>query len=75
VAVTCVFGVTDPNYSGCSWCDVLDVLEQYRNEGKPTVLVLKHDFPADIAAKVTIYKMRGRTHPACVDTAFASRWV
>merc|ERR1712195_339809 len=51
-AVTCVFGVTDPNYTALSWCDVLDVLEEYRNQGKPTVLMLKHDFPADIASKV-----------------------
>jgi len=61
-AVTCVFGVTDPNYTALSWCDVLDVLEEYRNQGKPTVLMLKHDFPADIASKVGLVGGNMATH-------------
>ena len=54
--------VTDPNFSQLSWCDVLDVLEEYRNAGKPTVLVLKHDFPQDIASKVGLVGGNMATH-------------
>jgi 4-hydroxy-4-methyl-2-oxoglutarate aldolase len=48
-AVTCVFGLPDPNYSRLSFMDVIDALEQ---SPQPTVLVLKQDFPPEIAGKV-----------------------
>ena len=64
--MTCVFGLTDPNYhnahNACSWCDVLDVLEEYRNQGKPTILVLKHAFPEAIASKVGLVGGNMATH-------------
>jgi len=48
-AVTCVFGLPDPNYSRLSFMDVIDALEQSK---KPTILIIKQIFPAEIAGKV-----------------------
>ena len=48
-AVTCVFGVPDPNYSRLSFMDVLDALDASK---KPTILVFQQKFPPEIAAKV-----------------------
>lgn len=46
-AVTCVYGAKDPTFSLLTWPDVLDVLQQYRDAGKPTVLVIKHNYPKE----------------------------
>jgi regulator of RNase E activity RraA len=47
-AVTCVFGLPDPNYSGrLSLLDVLDELERMG----PTILVIQQKWPAHLAAK------------------------
>ena len=48
-AVTCVFGLPDPNYSRLSFMDVIDILEQSK---KPTILIIKQIFPPEIAGKV-----------------------
>lgn len=48
-AVTCVFGLPDANYSRLSFMDVVDALEQSK---KPSILVIKQDFPPEIANKV-----------------------
>ena len=48
-AVTCVYGLPDPNYSRLSFLDVIDALEASR---KPTILVLEQKFPPEIAGKV-----------------------
>lgn len=48
-AVTCVFGLPDPNFSRLSFMDVLDALDAMP---KPTVLVLEQKFPPELAAKV-----------------------
>ena len=49
-AVTCVYGLPDPNFSGrLSFLDVVDALDA---SPKPTVLVLEQKFPPEIAAKV-----------------------
>ncbi len=48
-AVTCVFGLPDPNYSKLSFMDVIDALEQ---SPQPTILILKQAFPPEIAGKV-----------------------
>lgn len=48
-AVTCVYGLPDPNFSRLSFMDVLDALDAMP---KPTVLVLQQNFPAEIAGKV-----------------------
>ena len=48
-AVTCVFGVPDPNYSRLSFMDVLDALDASK---KPTILVFQQKFPPEIADKV-----------------------
>ena len=48
-AVTCVFGLPDPQFARLSFLDVLDALEA---APKPTVLVLQQKFPAAIAGKV-----------------------
>jgi len=48
-AVTCVFGLTDPNFSRLTWLDVLDVLEA---SPKPTVLVFQQKFPPELVGKV-----------------------
>jgi len=48
-AVTCVFGLPDPNYSRLSFMDVVDALDASK---KPTILVFQQKFPPDIAGKV-----------------------
>lgn len=48
-AVTCVFGLPDPNFSRLTFMDVLDALDAMP---KPTILVLEQDFPPEIAGKV-----------------------
>ena len=48
-AVTCVYGLPDPNYNRLTFMDVLDALDAMP---KPTVLVLQQKFPPEIAGKV-----------------------
>ena len=48
-AVTCVFGLPDPNYARLSFMDVIDALEASR---KPSILVFQQKFPPDTANKV-----------------------
>jgi len=48
-AVTCVYGLPDPNYNRLSWMDVLEALDA---SPKPTILVLEQRFPPEIAKKV-----------------------
>ena len=48
-AVTCVYGLPDPTYSRLSFMDVIDALEQSK---KPTILIIKQNFPSEIADKV-----------------------
>jgi regulator of RNase E activity RraA len=59
-AVTCIFGESDPNYTGkVGWCDVLDVIEK---SPKPCILVLKHQFPEKIKNKVGLIGGNMCTH-------------
>ena len=48
-AVTCVYGLPDPNYARLSFMDVLDAMEA---SPQPTVLVIEQKFPDEIAGKV-----------------------
>jgi regulator of RNase E activity RraA len=48
-AVTCVYGLPDPNYSRLSFMDVVDALDA---SPKPTILVLEQKFPPELAGKV-----------------------
>lgn len=48
-AVTCVYGLPDPNYNRLTFMDVLDALDAMP---KPTILVLQQKFPPEIAGKV-----------------------
>jgi regulator of RNase E activity RraA len=48
-AVTCVYGVPDPNFDELSFMDVVDALD---DSPKPTILALEQDFPDDVAGKV-----------------------
>jgi len=48
-AVTCVFGLPDPDYARLSFMDVIDALDASK---KPTILVFQQKFPAEIAGKV-----------------------
>ena len=48
-AVTCAYGLPDPNYSRLSFLDLIDALEASK---KPTILVLQQKFPPEIAGKV-----------------------
>ena len=48
-AVTCVYGLPDPNFSRLSFMDVIDALDA---SPKPTILVLQQKFPPAIAGKV-----------------------
>jgi 4-hydroxy-4-methyl-2-oxoglutarate aldolase len=48
-AVTCVYGLPDPNFNRLSFIDVVEALEA---SPKPTVLVLQQKFPPEIAGKV-----------------------
>ena len=48
-AVTCVFGLPDPNFSGrLSFMDVVDALDAMK---KPTILVIQQKWPAELMAK------------------------
>ncbi len=48
-AVTCVYGLPDPMYSGLTFMDVIDALEA---SPKPTIFVFEQRFPPEIAGKV-----------------------
>jgi regulator of RNase E activity RraA len=49
LAVTCVYGLPDPNYSGrLTFMDVIDALDAMR---KPTILVIQQRFPPALVAK------------------------
>ncbi len=48
-AVTCVYGLPDPNYARLSFMDVIDALDA---SAKPTVLILQQKFPPELAGKV-----------------------
>lgn len=48
-AVTCVYGLPDPNFSRLSFMDVIEALDASQ---KPTILVLQQKFPPEIAGKV-----------------------
>ena len=48
-AVTCVFGLPDPNYSRLTFLDLIDALEASE---KPAILVFQQRFPPEIAGKV-----------------------
>ena len=48
-AVTCVFGLPDPNYSRLTFMDVVDALEASK---KPSILVFQQKFPKKLAGKV-----------------------
>jgi len=48
-AVTCVYGLPDPDFKGPSFADVIDALDVMP---KPTILVLQQKFPPELAGKV-----------------------
>ena len=48
-AVTCVYGLPDPNYSRLSFVDVLEAAEATK---KPAIFVFQQKFPPEIAGKV-----------------------
>jgi 4-hydroxy-4-methyl-2-oxoglutarate aldolase len=48
-AVTCVYGLPDPNFARLTFMDVIDALDA---APKPTILVLQQKFPPQIAGKV-----------------------
>jgi len=48
-AVTCVYGLPDPMYSGLTFMDVVDALGA---SPKPTIFVFEQRFPPEIAGKV-----------------------
>jgi regulator of RNase E activity RraA len=48
-AVTCVYGLPDPNYNRLSLMDVIDALDASK---KPSILVLQQKFPPELATKV-----------------------
>jgi len=48
-AVTCVYGLPDPNYTGrLSFMDVVDALDAMK---KPTILIIQQKWPAGLMAK------------------------
>jgi 4-hydroxy-4-methyl-2-oxoglutarate aldolase len=48
-AVTCVYGLPDPNYTGrLSFMDVVDALDAMK---KPTILVIQQKWPAELMSK------------------------
>jgi 4-hydroxy-4-methyl-2-oxoglutarate aldolase len=48
-AVTCVYGLPDPNFTGrLSFMDVVDALDAMK---KPTILVIQQKWPAELMAK------------------------
>ena len=48
-AVTCVYGLPDPNYSRLSFVDVMEALDA---SPKPTVLIIQQKYPPELAGKV-----------------------
>ena len=48
-AVTCVFGLPDPDYSRLSFMDVVDAMDA---SPRPTILALEQKYPPEIAGKV-----------------------
>ena len=48
-AITCVFGLPDPNYARLSFMDVIDAMDA---SPKPTILVIQQKFTPEIAGKV-----------------------
>ncbi len=48
-AVTCTWGVPDPNYSGVTFMDVLDAMDASL---KPTIFVFQQKFPPELEGKV-----------------------
>ena len=48
-AVTCVYGLPDPNFTQLSFMDVVDALDA---SPKPTVLIIEQKFPPEIEGKV-----------------------
>ena len=48
-AVTCVFGLPDPGFKNLSFIDVIDALDESPG---PTILVIRQNFPEEIAGKV-----------------------
>jgi regulator of RNase E activity RraA len=48
-AVTCVYGLPDPNYGRLSFMDVVDALDA---SPKPTIFVFQQKFPPELAGKV-----------------------
>lgn len=48
-AVTCVYGLPDPNFKRLSFMDVVDALDA---APKPTILVIQQKFPPHLAGKV-----------------------
>jgi len=48
-AVTCVYGLPDPNFSRLSFMDVLDAVDA---SPKPTILIIQQKFPPEIQGKV-----------------------
>lgn len=48
-AVTCVYGMPDPNFDELSFMDVTDALD---SSPKPTILALAQEFPPEVAGKV-----------------------
>lgn len=47
-AVTCVYGLPDPNFSRLSFLDVVDALEASK---KPTIMVIEQKFPPELLNK------------------------
>ena len=48
-AVTCVYGLPDPNYNRLTFMDVIDALDA---SPKPTILVFQQKYPPELANKV-----------------------
>lgn len=48
-AVTCTYGVPDPNYKGVTFMDVLDAMDA---SPKPTIFVFQQKFPPELEGKV-----------------------
>ena len=48
-AITCVFGLPNPNYNRLSFLNLIDALDASR---KPTILVFQQKFPPEVASKV-----------------------
>lgn len=48
-AITCVYGMPDPNFDELSFMDIVDELDK---SPTPTILALEQDFPPEVAEKV-----------------------